>query len=104
MAAVLTLDRTLSEAESCSFSWSGETLEVPPDEEDTAGRSGLVSSGMKGESGIGAPAARTSAHALPPIGYHALSSRPNDDCGSLNTLDRIAPTEHVGLQELRTDV
>jgi hypothetical protein len=48
MAAVLTLDSTLSGAESCSFSGSAEPLEVPADEGDTADRGGFAGSGMKG--------------------------------------------------------
>src|ERR1700678_1024536 len=47
MAAVLTLVRTLPEAESCSFSESDETPEIPLDEGDREGSSGLISSGMK---------------------------------------------------------
>jgi hypothetical protein len=48
MAAVLTLDRTRLWGESCSFPCSAGPPEVPADEGDTAGRSGLAWSGMKG--------------------------------------------------------
>jgi hypothetical protein len=71
MAAVLTLFRTLSGRESCSFSGLAETPEAPADEEDTDGRRGLISSGMRVTLDTWAPATRTSPQPLPPIGYHA---------------------------------
>jgi hypothetical protein len=103
MAAVLTLDRTRFGEESCWLSWSDETPEVPPDEEDTVDRSGLVSSGMKGEWALAhrrpepayAPAADRLSRPVPP------SKR---DFRSLNAPDPTTRIPHMGLQELRTDV
>src|SRR5258706_7503614 len=52
MATVLTLGRTPSRAESCSFSESTGPWEVPADEGDTAGRNGPAGGGVKGYFGL----------------------------------------------------
>src|SRR5579863_7185475 len=77
MAAVLTLVRTPPERESCSFSGSSETPELPVDDGDTAGLDGLVSSGMRGYFGHRADRDPKRMRAPARIGYHGLIADPN---------------------------
>jgi hypothetical protein len=74
MAAVLTLVRTPPGPESCSFSESDETPEIPVDEGDREGPSGLISSGMEVTFGMGYR--RPEAAVAPPIGYHGRLYEP----------------------------
>src|SRR5580693_9096191 len=77
MATVLTLDRTRSGEESCSFSGSDERSEVPADDGATVGRRGAVWSGIQGYFGAWGAGDSKPPLPLPPIGYHARAWPPN---------------------------
>ncbi len=52
-------------------------MEAPADEEDTAGRNGLVLSGIEGYFRHSVGATRAPPLPLPPIGYHGSFPYPN---------------------------
>src|SRR5208282_4593683 len=102
MAAAPTLDRTRPEVESCSSSCSDESPEIPSDEEDTAGRRGLVSSGMEVTLGTQStgdpmppvpPAADRLPRSLAPIQTRPFRTEAKVS-SALHSASRVAGTSH----------